>query len=69
VSVTAKAVVSLTVEVLASSCWGAGTTIDQIHKQAIEDALNVLRNKEISDRVRVVGKPAVVRVITECGNG
>ena len=41
-SATAK--VTLTVEVAVSSTWGDDCPISQIHKQAAEEAMNILRN-------------------------
>lgn len=69
VEYTATARVTLTVEVLIRSHWGTGCTIDQVHKQAAEEAVGFIENQvsqkfpEARARLHIVGKPKVDAVI------
>lgn len=62
--VTATARVQLTVEIVASSHWGDNCQIDQVHRQAAEDALAFLRALP-PGQMRIIGEPRVLVVITE----
>jgi len=60
----AHATVQLTVEVSGLGSWGAGCTVEQVHRQAAEEAIGKLSRATGQTRdFRIVGKP-VVRVIT-----
>ncbi len=67
---TAHAIATLTVEIDCGSNWGTGTTMDQVYKQAREDALGKIRNMSVKydgheRAVRVVGEPVIKAVIAE----
>lgn len=70
-NIHATARVQLTVEITGLGGWGDGCSIQQIHKQASEDALGkfsaaiVLLAKNHSIHMRVVGEPKVNAIITE----
>lgn len=56
-----RARITVTVEVDCHSNWGPDCTMDQIHKQAIEDGLGYIRNATERDRrLTIIGKPTVV---------
>lgn len=64
-SVTARMVV--TVEVTAHSTWGQSTTMEQVHKQGAEDAINALDRlireaAQKGQRITVVGTPTMKTV-------
>jgi len=67
--------VTMTVEVECNSNWSGGTTADQIHDQAVDDARGALRRGLILDYTkssndakthgRIIGEPKVTTVIVE----
>lgn len=60
----AHATVQMTIEISGLGNWGAGCTVDQVHRQAAEEAIGKLNRATQQTRdFRIVGKP-VVRVIT-----
>ena len=66
--VTASAVATITVEVHALGSWGTDCSVEQVHRQAGEEAVNYLRNlAKISgtNRLRVVGSPEIKTIIVE----
>jgi hypothetical protein len=65
----ATARVTLTVEVDIKSTWGDDCKLDQIYKQAAEEAVSSLtqhiyRAGGFGGRIKVVGEPNVMCVIT-----
>lgn len=66
--IKAKARVQIIVEVDADSLWGDECSIGQLYKQAADSArlilFDVLKPGEHA-RIRVIGEPKVVGVITE----
>ena len=65
----ATARVTLTVEVDIKSTWGDDCKLDQIYKQAAEEAVNSLtqhiyRSGGFGGRIKVVGEPNVMCVLT-----
>lgn len=64
--VGATAIVTLTVRIQVPSSWGPDCTVAQIHRQAGESAVGMLRNANITaGRLEIVGAPEVKTVITE----
>jgi hypothetical protein len=64
--ITAKAIIRVTVEIRADSLWGADTTIDQIHRQALDDVLGKIRNgQNVTAEMKLVSEPQVISIITE----
>lgn len=62
----ASARVTVTVEVSRCGSWDGNCTLDQIQKQAAEDAVGYIRQRTEKDgRLRIVGEPVVVSIITE----
>lgn len=65
----ASARVTLTIEVACSSRWGTTCSIDQVHKQAGEEAVGFIQNTignkvpESRVRLRIIGEPRVSCVI------
>lgn len=60
----AHATVQLTVEISGLGNWGAGCTVDQVHRQATEAAVGKLARAMGQTRdFRLIGNP-IVRVIT-----
>jgi hypothetical protein len=60
----ATARVTLTVEVDVRSSWGGDCTVDQVNRQAAEEAVNYVEQAAAKDRrIRVIGRP-VVTVVT-----
>lgn len=68
-----KATVNVTIRVTCKSNWSQETTIEQINRQAIDDALLEVNNivNHRSD-MQVIGRPIVTTVTTElkdpCGS-
>lgn len=66
--VSAKAVVTVTLSVPVSSVWGADCPLGQVHKQAVEEALNMFRTHTLptwDEGLRLVGDPLVKTVLVE----
>jgi hypothetical protein len=68
--VTATARVTLTIEIEIPSSWGESCDLAQVHKQASETAVGMLRDHHgkhlIGDgRGRIIGQPKVNAIITE----
>jgi hypothetical protein len=66
-SVTATATVTLTIEVKADGCWGDGSDIAQVHRQARESAVQILNrcvNPTDRNKIKIIGTPKIVNVIT-----
>lgn len=69
-STNATAKVRLLVEVDVNSSWGKDCGVEQIHKQAADEAQGVIRQMyqkpdEYRNRVRIVGPPEVIAVIVK----
>lgn len=66
-NITASAHVTLTIEVKveSASTWGAGVSIEEIHKQAGEEAIKFLRNSlaGASASFTIVDEPKVDTVL------
>ena len=66
--VSDHAIVTVTLEIDASSTWGTGCAVDQIHRQAGQETLaalcNLLRANKFN-RFRVVGQPSVSAIVTK----
>jgi hypothetical protein len=61
--VTAGARVTVTVEVTGCGTWGTDCRIDQVHRQAAEEAIGYIRNRTERDRrLRIIGEPKVTMV-------
>ena len=58
-SVTARA--TITIDIACGSSWSDETTIDQIRKQAIQDAHNVLSKMQDASRhqIKIIGDPQI----------
>lgn len=64
--VSAYATVQITVEVSGVGTWGPECSVDQVHRQATEEAIDKLRRVcQDSRDIRIVGTPAVKCVTTE----
>jgi hypothetical protein len=66
--VQATARVTLTVDIEVGSTWGDTCPIAQIHKQATEDALGILRRMKEPNRVApytIVGEPRVRAILVD----
>jgi hypothetical protein len=59
--------VRLTVEFPVASSWGPECKLDQVFRQAAEEAEGIVRNKLAAHRVRIVG-PIEVEAITTTGS-
>jgi hypothetical protein len=64
-TIRCRARVQITVEVDSGSCWGGGASLDQVHQQATEGALDRLRRALQPTDVRIVGEPKVTAIMTE----
>lgn len=63
--IQAKAKVQITVETDAE-CWGEDCSIGQLYKQASESGITNVRNAlQSSMKVRIIGEPKVIGIITE----
>jgi len=65
--VTANARIRIEIEVSAGSTWGTTTQLEQVHHQATQGAINFLERTLINHgegRIRIVGEPKVLTVIT-----
>jgi hypothetical protein len=67
--VTATATATVTVEISGLSSWGTGCSVEQVHRQASEEAIGFLRNLAAGDRgehrLRIIGQPEIKTIITE----
>lgn len=65
--VSARARVTVTLEIEVTDSWGTDCTVQQVHQQATESALGVIRR--VKDRgyvdYRIIGEPTVLTVIVE----
>lgn len=61
--VIAHARVTLTIEVPASGCWGAGTALDQVYRQAGEETKRLIEDMLTKRGGKVIGEPKVVAVM------
>lgn len=62
-TVRAFAQVEVTLLIATGSTWGGDCSVDQVHRQAVEDALSKLSRATNGTRdFQVIGKPKVVRV-------
>lgn len=61
--VKAAAVVNVTLHIPAKSTWGGSTGIDQIHKQAKEDAINAVRKAVGPTIFQILGDVSVERIV------
>lgn len=63
-----RARLQITVEVDAGAPWGGDCTLQQLYEQAVDSAkaslFNALKTGE-HGRVRIVGEPKIIGVITE----
>jgi hypothetical protein len=59
--ITARATVTVTLEIVIDSTWGDDCTVSQIHKQAIDSWAGIkdLREAISHDRVHIIGTPIV----------
>lgn len=66
--ITARAIVTLTLDIDAKSSWGEGCDLAQVHRQAGQETmvrlLDLIR-REMTRGVRVVGEPKISAVITK----
>ena len=62
----AYANVTIQLQITVKSSWGPGTTLDQVYRQAEEDAIDVVRQhlQEKIPGVRMIGKIKVDAVIS-----
>lgn len=61
-----RAIVSVTVEVQASSVWGIKTSFDQVRHQAIADVTDYLQhNSQLTEKVKIVSEPIVRGFVME----
>lgn len=67
VKISASAVVRVTIEIDADGCWGGDCPVAQVDRQARRSAEGVLRkiSEASNGRVRIVGEPEIVRVVTQ----
>lgn len=61
--VRCTATVTLQLKVLDLGGWGESCPVSQVHKQAVENAIDRLRMKLQNERIQFVGEP-VVDIIT-----
>lgn len=67
-SIIATATVTLTIEIRADGCWADNTSIEQVHKQAKESAINILNrnvNATEGSKIRIIGTPRIVSIMTD----
>lgn len=66
--IIAHARVKIEVEIAVSDSWGADCPISQVHQQAAESAMGVIRHmceQTKEHRVRICGEPSISAVIVE----
>lgn len=65
------AIVQLTLEVQVSSSWGGDCSMDQVFKQARDEAVGAINNalgearQSLQNRIKIVGTPSVKAVAAE----
>lgn len=68
-TISAKARVRLTIEVVLDGAWGSDCSIGQLHEQAAKEAFDKVVNKLAAEprsiQWQIVGETKVVGVITE----
>lgn len=66
---SARAVAKVELEIHCSSTWGTGTTMDQVHQQACEDALGAIRHmiEKSGHRasIKAIGEPTIRCILTD----
>ncbi len=62
--VMARARVQVTVEIDGGGPWGTDCTMEQVHRQAAETAVNFLNSMPYGT-VRIIGEPRVIAVLAE----
>ena len=66
-----RAVVHLTLEITVSSGWGGDCSLDQVFKQAREEAVGKINTalaagrETLRNEIKIVGTPLIQSVITE----
>ena len=63
--VNVKARVQVTVEIDVFDAWGEDCELKQVHKQAKEKALGSMFSQFERPRMRIIGEPLCVAVLTE----
>lgn len=63
--VGASAVATITVEVRGLGSWGTDCSVEQIHRQASEQAIGALRNMDKDRRLTIIGQPEIKTIIVE----
>lgn len=62
--VGAMAVATVTIEVGGLGSWGADCSIEQVHRQAKEEATNLVR-RMMGQQARIIGDVEIKTIITE----
>jgi hypothetical protein len=63
--VTAYAVATVTIEVHGLGSWGKDCNLLQVHRQASEEAIGIIRRMDARGQIRVVGQPEIKTIIAE----
>jgi hypothetical protein len=67
--VGAMAIATVTVEISGLGSWGTSCSVEQVHRQASEEAVGFLRNLVAGNRgehrLRIIGQPEVKTITTE----
>jgi hypothetical protein len=63
IKTTTYARVQVTVEITAGGTWGQDCTLDQVFRQATEEAIGKIRRE--LERVDIIGEPKVLAITTE----
>lgn len=67
--ISTHARVTLTIEFSVGSSWGEKCSIEQVHKQAVDEAYGFIENTvkskipEARHKIRIVGKPKIEAII------
>jgi hypothetical protein len=64
IQTTAKARVTLIVEVEVRGTWGDDCTVAQVHKQAAEEACGAIRNAADRHDIKIIGEQKVDMITT-----
>lgn len=64
VTSNARARVTVTIEIPITSNWGGTCEVNQVHGQAIDDAMGKLR-EIISSGGRIIGEPVVTMILVD----
>lgn len=64
-SISGKARITLSIEVVLSSTWDGDCTLQQIHDQAKREALEVVRRACEEEDIEILGEPRFVTFIGE----